>query len=223
MARNGTSLYQAYNPYDSRNIVPSYPGGSSSGQPQSSESVNSPVVPEGGRQSFSRHSTSPGGANSSVPNSQSNGGVPTNGFSGLRPMANRPSELNIRYPGSRYTQSGRTTSSFMGIASGDPYSSYSRYGQGSQMANQPAGDVPESSSTSSTSEEEPQPAETEDESAEAETSGRLGERRVMNPYDLSHIFPDIYQDQQPASYENMTNQSLALLEMTTINSDPEGE
>lgn len=91
------------------------------------------------------------------------------------------------------------------------------------MANQPAGDVPESSSTSSTSEEEPQPAETEDESAEAETSGRLGERRVMNPYDLSHIFPDIYQDQQPASYENMTNQSLALLEMTTINSDPEGE
>lgn len=207
---------------NARSVAPSYSGVSGSVQPLYSEASNLKVTQEGTSQSYASGagpSTTPGGTGN-VPTAQYNDGAATNRFNSLRPMTSRPFDANMRY-----TQSGRTTSSFMGIASGDPYSSYSSRGaQGNQPADQPESGDPESSSTGTSDGEETESTDTEEEeSAEVESSGGLGTRRVMNPYDLSHIFPDIYQEEQPPSYENMTNQSLALLEMTTINSDPDGE
>ncbi|CDJ35633.1 Protein Ccdc146, related [Eimeria mitis] len=231
MLRNGTAAYQTpMAPYEGRSMAPTHPGVNSAAQPQYSEAFNPQVDPEGTRQSVQTSGTGPlpsPGSASNGPTSQYNGGVAANRFNGGRPMTSRPADANIRYPGSgRYTQSGRTISSFSGIASGDPYSSYfSQRRQGNQPTSDQAGSGDaESSSAGSTTEGETQPTETEEgESAEAGSSGRIGGRRVMNPYDLSHIFPDIYQEEQPASYENMTSQSLALLEMTTINSGNDEE
>ncbi|KAL8437440.1 hypothetical protein ACSSS7_000912 [Eimeria intestinalis] len=52
-----------------------------------------------------------------------------------------------------------------------------------------------------------------------ETEGRastLTERRTVNPYDLSHIFPDIYANTEEPSTESLMHQSLPLLEMTVV-------
>ncbi|CDI83135.1 hypothetical protein, conserved [Eimeria praecox] len=236
MSRGRTTPYQTTtSPYEAMDMASSYPGVNSAQQPQYSEAFNSQLTREGASQSVNATETGPtassGGTNNS-PTTQYNGGAGANRLNGVRPTTingvrpttGRPN-ANFRYPGSPiYTQSGRTTSSFMGIASGDPYSPYYSQGrQGSQPTGQVGNGGPDNSSTS-TSDEESEPTEDEDEeSVKTESSSTVGGRRIMNPYDLSHIFPDIYQEEQPASYGDMTSQSLALLEMTTINSDPDTE
>ncbi|KAL8455058.1 hypothetical protein Emag_001083 [Eimeria magna] len=70
---------------------------------------------------------------------------------------------------------------------------------------------------SSTSSVEQSAAESAEETETTEgVAPSLMERRTVNPYDLSHIFPDIYSNPEPPLTESLMHQSLPLLEMTVV-------
>ncbi|OEH75814.1 hypothetical protein cyc_05035 [Cyclospora cayetanensis] len=112
----------------------------------------------------------------------------------------------------RISEPGRSTSSYMGIAA-EPDRRYSAR----SLPPTPSAHIPDTGTPPGASLPEAAQMTMENENTEVQGSNSLGRRRIMNPYDLSHIFPDIYQAEQPPSYESMTNQSLALLEMTALN------
>ncbi|CDJ65027.1 hypothetical protein ENH_00003330 [Eimeria necatrix] len=217
--------------HESSSMTPRYPGVSSGTQPQYTQASYAQVVPEG-RGVASSYASAVGTPQHSSSAASTN--YTTAASTHVKPAARRPNSMGFRPPpqlfrdprGATYTQAGRTTSSFMGIASTDSYSPYSSARPSGDTSRTPAGSdgagtaETTSAETTTAEEEESEPTE-EGESTEVQSSGRMGERRTMNPYDLSHIFPDIYQEEQPPSHENMAHQSLELLEMTALNSSDE--
>ncbi|CDJ41159.1 hypothetical protein ETH_00023955 [Eimeria tenella] len=217
--------------HESSSMAPRYPGVSSGTPPQLTQASYAQVVPEG-RGVASSYAPAVGTTQHSSSAASRNYTAAASTL--VKPAARRSNNMGFRPPpqlfrdprGATYTQAGRTTSSFMGIASTDSYSPYSPGRPSGGTPGTPEGSdgaqtaETTSAETTTVEEEESEPTE-EDESTEVQSSGRMGERRTMNPYDLSHIFPDIYQEEQPPSHENMAHQSLELLEMTALNSSDE--
>lgn len=115
----------------------------------------------------------------------------------------------------RISEPGRSTSNYLGIATGDPYSRPLVQTPTTRMPSRDgSAAIQDSSSATATSPSEEVPSTDVDSSTQL--NSRLGQRRMVNPYDLSHIFPDIYNEPEPPSFEDMTNQSLDLLEMTVV-------
>lgn len=107
-----------------------------------------------------------------------------------------------------HSEAGRTVSNYLGIASDDPFSrSVSRGSGGSAFASNASPPPP-------TPEEEQPETEAPAGPPQAGLTGEMNVRRIVDPYDLSHIFPDIYHQSSAPAYHEMTNQSLDFLEMT---------
>ncbi|KAL8274226.1 hypothetical protein Esti_001815 [Eimeria stiedai] len=115
---------------------------------------------------------------------------------------------------------GRSVSNYVGIGGEEKPANSILHSSNSSSSNSsfnpPA--VQYTAGRSSASGVEQAAAESADETAETvqEEASSLMERRSVNPYDLSHIFPDIYNKPEPVSTESLMHQSLPLLEMTAV-------